>query len=286
MPRTWIFLDVSNLAFRAFHTTGGLSYNGAPTGIIYGIIRDIEVLQNLFDTPYLAFAFDSKFSLRKKQYPWYKANRERDNPEFVESRSQVGSEIDKLRNEVLPALGYKNLFVQHGYEGDDVIASMCLNKDGGEEVIIVSSDSDLQQLLTPNIRQYRPVNKSTITYESFRRMNLGIDPKKLAKIKAIAGCTSDNVIGAEGIGEVYASKYIAGQLKEGKKRAKIEEWINSPKYLENLSVCKLPYPGCEKFKAIPHPAITIEAKNQVNDMLGFISLKSVPVRTKSLFKEN
>lgn len=286
MPRTWIFIDVSNLAFRAFHTTGGLSYNGAPTGIIYGILREIDSLQNLFDTSYFAFAFDSRMSLRKKQYPWYKASREKSDPEFQESRAQVGSEIDRLREEILPALGYKNLFSQPGYEGDDIIASLCLNKDGGEEAVIVSSDADLNQLLTPYVRQYRPVNKTTVTYESFKRNNFGLSPFQLVKMKAISGCISDNVPGLEGVGEVYAGKYLAGLLKEGKVKSKIDLWVNSVQYTQNLRVCKVPYEGCKKFKATPHPAITWEARNQVNDMLGFASFKSVPVKTPSLFKEN
>ena len=57
--RTWCVIDVSYLAHRAFHTTGSLSYEGNPTGVLFGVLRDIEKQLDLHGASLAVFAFDS-----------------------------------------------------------------------------------------------------------------------------------------------------------------------------------------------------------------------------------
>ena len=71
-----ILIDVLNLANRAAYTTGGLCRpDGTPTGVIFGLLRDVLEMERLYGTYTLAFCFDSKESLRRDLYPAYKAQR-------------------------------------------------------------------------------------------------------------------------------------------------------------------------------------------------------------------
>src|SRR6478609_4579761 len=98
MSDTWLIFDVSNLAFRAWHTTGRLSYNGLGTGVIYGVLRDVlDITKRLNGTRHV-FCFDSAQSIRREVSPAYKAARTK--------VDEVVRQLRVLRTEVLPEIGF------------------------------------------------------------------------------------------------------------------------------------------------------------------------------------
>lgn len=247
--RTWLVLDCTGLAHRAMHTTGALKYKGVgPTGVLFGFFASILDFQREFQTKHLVFCFDRRGSVRQKLFPDYKLKRRTKTytPEEQMMYAGMHKQITALRRVYLPQIGYRNVFSQKGYEADDVIASVCHNLPDGDEAIVVSSDEDMYQLLSKQIRIWKPVSKQMWSRKRFKNV-YGIRPADWAVVKALAGCSTDEVPGIRGIGEKTACQFIAGTLKEGS--AKHELILTNQKKIlkRNLPLVKLPLDGCKQF---------------------------------------
>ena len=126
--------------------------------------------------------------------------------------------MKQLRKEILPALGFKNIFLKAGYESDDII-TFVIDQNRGEHypIVIVSSDNDLLQLIDYDTSFYN--FKERITFDIFTKRIDGLAPWYWAEAKAIGGCDSDNVKGIKGISDPAKSfnkdtgKYTSGALK-------------------------------------------------------------------------
>lgn len=263
MTRPWLVIDVSNLAFRAFHSTGGLRHGDAPTGIVFGLLRELSKLAKAFDSTDFVFCFDSDTSARKQSYPGYKAKR------FDASQGKVRAECEKLRGDYLPALGLTNLFRQGGYEADDLIASAVANTPDGGSVVIVSSDEDLYQLLEDGVSVYKAQSKRRYGEDDLKR-EWGVRPDQWPVAKAIAGCTSDSVKGVGGVGLKTACQFLRGELNPTHKAwEKIEDWVeNNVQYETNLKLVTLPFAGSMPVRPVRQGEIEPEAWKKLMDRLG------------------
>src|SRR5205809_5495687 len=141
----YLLLDCNNLAHRTWHVMKGNSKLLHDTAGMFGVLRDLVFLQEIHDCENVVFCFDSMTSLRKEFYPEYKANHER--------HPALDRQINALKTELLPGCGFKNVLCFAGYEADDIIGSICQNLRTKTEceMVIVSSDGDLLQLLGPKI---------------------------------------------------------------------------------------------------------------------------------------
>ena len=205
-----------------------------------------------FDTEHIAFCFDSRTSKRQKMYPLYKEKRrirEQEATEEERKNKQVFyDQVQLLRREYLPNIGFKNIFVQGGYEADDIIASLVKNTilQSGDRAVIISSDSDLLQLLEPWCILWNPTKEKTISSLSFQK-EWGISPVQWAEVKAWAGCSSDSVPGVPGVGEKTAAKYLRGELDPKLKKYK-EITNNLGIYTHNIKLVRLPLEGVDTFQ--------------------------------------
>jgi DNA polymerase-1 len=154
-------------------------------------------------------------------YPAYKANRRPDDrPEEEKELDAIAfQQFTKLREIILPDLGFKNIFMIDGYEADDLLALLVKQLPGPN--IVVASDNDLFQLL-PFCSLYNVTKKQLTTKEEFVR-KYGVEPEIWSEVKALAGCSSDNVSGVPGVGEITAIKYLTGKITKGKVFSKIQE---------------------------------------------------------------
>jgi 5'-3' exonuclease len=100
--------------------------------------------------------------------------------------------------------------MQTGYESDDLIAQYVLTapEDSDEVMLIVSSDKDFYQLLSPNCSMYNVKTSEFYLYQDFLTAYSGLNPVLWADIKAIAGCPSDNIPGLPNVGEKRALKLL------------------------------------------------------------------------------
>ena len=102
-----------------------------------------------------------------------------------------------------------------GVEADDIISKIVIDfADKFDEVIIVSLDHDMLQLIRPNVTVLKPslglsknIKEEIVTYDDILKQ-YKIEPHRLPELWALSGDTSDNIKGAKGIGPVKAAKLI------------------------------------------------------------------------------
>ncbi len=281
---TYMFVDCHYLCYRAFHTTGNLMYEGAHTGIAFGFLRELDRLIDLHMPDITVFTFDSGGKgLRGEMYPEYKANRkertertEEKKVEYLSFREQVNT----LRTKILPRMGYRNIFRRRGYEADDIMAYYAERIDSDDFGIIVTADNDLWQCVNDNVMWYNPSshNYKIVTRESFIK-EWNIDPVMWANVKALAGCTSDNIKGVKWIGEKSAAKWFAGTLKsDSSVYKKISDDIDI--HNRNIKLTKLPLEGIE-LPELRLDAATEKRKMKVHMELGIRPKRQVSKKQKS-----
>ncbi len=268
--KRWLVLDVSNLAYIAVYAFGDLSYEGAGTGAAFGIFRNVLELTDLYSVDGVVFCFDRGHDVRKKIYQEYKGNRLDRRSETRELHKAVVRQLYRLRTRHLPAMGFKNILWQDDYEADDVMASVCLSLGEHDEAIVVTTDEDLYQSLNQRVIIWNPRRKKPITEESFRA-SYGIDPALWPMVKAIAGCSSDNVRGVKGVGEKTAIKYLCGSLKPS--TVAFQAIVRSNDKIErNLKLVTLPFPGTKTFE-LKRDRVTVRKWDIVMEELGMKTLR-------------
>lgn len=245
MKRPWILVDANNLAFRSFYAMRDLSVDGVGTAVAYGIFREVLKIKQDLNAKGVAFCFDVGESKRKLILPEYKSSRKDVSKSQKKLIQECRKQIDVLRTKHLPNIGFKNVFWQEGHEADDIIASI-VGYNEGSRFVILSSDSDLYQLLAnKRVSIYNLNSKIIITKKYFER-DKGIDPSLWCEVKALAGCKTDDVPGIEGIGEKTAIQFLCGNLTKGKKFEAIVD--NNDMWRCNLPIVTLPYPKTKPFK--------------------------------------
>lgn len=269
-----LIFDGHGLAYRAAYSTPGMSHNGEPTGVTFGVLSELLKLQAHFATDRIVFAFDCGPGLREKVEPAYKANR-RDREVDEEKKKfldDLKKEIQILGMIILPELGVNNVFLQDGYEGDDIVAAVAEQvKESGDEAFIVAEDKDLYQCLSSQVKIYHPRTKQAVTAEAFKKV-YGIRPNKWPMVKAISGCSGDNVKGVPGVGDATALKYVRGELDpKSKKFADIE--ASKDLIQRNLKLVGLPYEGCGSFDLCENTINKAKWKKVIK-MIGADSLKT------------
>lgn len=273
-----LLIDSNYLCYRSFFTTGSMKSGGLPTGVIYGFLRDMVTLQDRFSTNNLIFCFDHGRGLREKAFPFYKAKRREKQKQDIAKTleyEELREQICELKEQILPELGITAICYTDGYEADDVIASFVFNNlDHANDLVIVSGDKDLYQLLLPGVTMFNPRGEVTMNRKRFKK-EYGIPPCDWPEVKAIAGCVSDDIPGIKGVGEKTALKYMQWELNE--KLASYKKIRESRELIErNLKLIKLPYEGCPVFKIPTRPMETINQKlwKQVMDRFDIKSLRS------------
>lgn len=242
MNRVWLVLDCNAIAHRTFHAMGR-------TGGAFGLLRDVCSLMDLHNTERVVFCFDHGRSKRVERCPGYKSSRiasfHKMTPDDQFATKAFKRQLAELRDEYLPLAGFRNVLHAEGFEADDVIASVVLNTiPEKDQVVIVSSDDDLYQLLAPNVVLWRIHKNQALTLDAFVE-EWKVSPKEWALVKAIAGGHND-IEGVENVAERTASKYVAGLLsRETIAHKSIES--NKSLWWANLLLTRLPYEGTPIF---------------------------------------
>jgi 5'-3' exonuclease len=214
---TDLIIDSNGIAHAARIGVRELSYEKQATGVVFGFLSSALRLAATFNPCRLVFCWDSRKSRRKSLFPGYKEKRH----EGLDPDEQVAldvalSQFDLLRKEILPGVGFRNVFMQTGHEADDVMAEIVITEKRREgRRVIVTRDKDMLQMLD-YCDIYDPQKKKTITADTFES-EWGIPPKKWRDVKSIAGCTTDTVPGVKGVAEKTAVKYLTGKLKSSYK---------------------------------------------------------------------
>ena len=243
MKNPLLVLDVHYLMHRAYHSTQELSWKGKLTGAIFGFLKSLTFLKDEFQTDRIAFCFEHPHLFRWDIYPAYKRRRMAKKTEEERKASHhLTIQICELRKRYLPKIGFKNIFCYDGMESDDIMAAIA--RTSTDEVVLVTADHDLFQCLRSNVMMYSPQARILWTEERFTS-EYGIPPWKWAVVKAMAGCSGDEVEGIKGIGESTAIRYLRGELKLSSQAYQaIVSAKNRAIVRRNRALVALPFEGC------------------------------------------
>jgi DNA polymerase-1 len=205
-----IFLvDGNSYLYRAFFATPHLSNSkGIPTNAVYAFMNMIRKLQNEEKPEGLIIVFDSKApSFREEISKAYKAQR----PPMP---GNLSAQIPYVKS-VLEAMGLP-LLEKDGFEADDIIGTVVEQlKDHDADVVIVTSDKDMMQLVTERVVILDTMKGVTIGEREVEE-KFGIKPALMIDYLALCGDTSDNIPGVPGVGDKTARELVSvfGALDE------------------------------------------------------------------------
>jgi 5'-3' exonuclease len=206
---TYILVDTANTFFRARHVIRGDA--DIKLGMAFHItLNSIKKAWQDFNGSHVVFCLEGR-SWRKDYYEPYKRNRSDARAALTPSEQ----EEDKLFWEAFDTfkdfiIEKTNCTVLHHpqLEADDLIAGWIQNHPQSNHVII-STDSDFEQLIAPNVKQYNGISETTITHEGYfdakgksvidkktQEPKSAPDPEWLLFEKCMRGDTSDNVFSA------------------------------------------------------------------------------------------
>ncbi|MFZ1842392.1 MAG: DNA polymerase I [Nitrospira sp.] len=208
MPTLYL-IDGSAYIYRAFFALPPLANSkGLQTNAVYGFTTMLLKVLRDHRPDYVAVVFDEKGPThRHEAFKDYKAQR----PPMPQGMS---AQIPYIHR-VVEALSLP-VIRQAGYEADDLIGTLARKGEvEGLDVVIVTSDKDMFQLLTPKTRIYDPV-KDKWFGEADSQARFGVEPARVVEIMGLMGDTSDNIPGVKGIGEKTAVKLITqfGTIEE------------------------------------------------------------------------
>ena len=206
-PQRLFLIDTFGFLFRAYHararsaaptmrTSGGLS-----TEAVYIFNNMVRKLARQYDPPYLAAVFEStEPGHRVAEYAEYKANRPEAPPDLVAQIPYVRRVLEAMR---IPVLEYP------GFEADDVIGAIARRGEReGLDVVIVSSDKDMMQLVTDRVSMLNPAKDDEWYDPEKVKAFLGVRPEQVVDLLALKGDAVDNIPGAPGIGDKGARELI------------------------------------------------------------------------------
>ncbi|CAO4848157.1 MAG: DNA polymerase I [Holosporales bacterium] len=202
-------VDASGFIFRAYHAVAPLTRaDGVPVGAVYGFCNMLFKLMQQIGNQYLTVVFDAgRQTFRHEIYEDYKANRPPTPEDLIPQFALV--------RQACQAFGVTAI-ESDGVEADDLIASYTKHAvEAGLEVVIVSSDKDLMQLIDHTVSMWDPMKEKKIHFEEVIE-RFGVTPNFVVDALALAGDASDNVPGVSGIGLKTAADLInsIGTLEE------------------------------------------------------------------------
>ncbi|HEY3936780.1 MAG TPA: DNA polymerase, partial [Bryobacteraceae bacterium] len=254
VPRLFL-VDSFGFIFRAYHararsgappmrTTSGLS-----TEAIFIFHNMLRKLMASFKPDYIAAVFESSEpTFRSESFAEYKANR-------TEMPQDLGVQIPHIRR-VLEAMNIPILQFP-AFEADDVIGAIaCRQPVKPLEVVIVSSDKDMLQLVNQRVFMLNPMKDDEWYDEAKVEQFMGVKPSQVADLLALKGDSIDNIPGAPGIGDKGARDLIArfGSLDAALDRAaEVERKMYRESLLNNRAQIEL-----SKKLATIHTQVPIE----------------------------
>jgi len=172
---------------------------GIMTEAVYIFHNMVRKLREAYHPEYIAAVFEKGKTFREEAYAGYKANRTEMPPDLGDQIPYIRRLLDAMH---IPILEYA------GYEADDVIGTIAERAADECDVVIVSSDKDMLQLVNDRIHMHNPV-KEDIWYDpDTAERFMGVKPGQISDLLALMGDSVDNIPGAPGIGEKGARDLI------------------------------------------------------------------------------
>lgn len=240
-----VVIDGMAYAFRAFYAVPEMTDpQGQATNALFGFLGAMRRAEKAFKPDYAVVAFDSPGgSFRDEMLGDYKGHRDAP-PEALVSQFP-------LIEQAVPLLGW-HLLKQKRMEADDIMATLTrLGRKAGLEVVLMTSDKDMLQLIGPGVGVYRENPKGASMYGAEQVMQrYGVTPAQIVDLLGLMGDSSDNIPGVPGIGEKTATKLLveygtmekvlkaAPKMKAGKLSENLQEFAEQARLSRRLAELK------------------------------------------------
>lgn len=200
-----VLIDGNAILHRAYHALPPLTNSkGEPTNAVHGFFSMLLFIIDSQSPDNLIVCFDrAKPTFRQALFAGYQQHR----PSLAEDfKPQIA-----MVHEILQKIGMC-IFEVDGYEADDLIGTLSVQAvKQGTEVLIVSGDRDLLQLVNGKVKVLMPlvgISKSVLMGASQVEEKYGIEPSQMVDYKALVGDASDGYPGVSGIGPKTASELL------------------------------------------------------------------------------
>jgi DNA polymerase-1 len=200
-------VDGHSHIFRAYHAVGYLSTSkGIPSHAVLILSTMLWKLIREEKPDYLGITLDPPGpTFRDKMFADYKATRTSMPDDLARQLPYVRRLFEALRTPVVEI---------PGFEADDVLATLVEQalKLPDLEVVVVSGDKDLLQLVGPRVRVLSVLGRTgeRVMYDEAKvRERWGVEPSQIADVLALMGDSIDNIPGVKGVGEKTAVKLVS-----------------------------------------------------------------------------
>ena len=243
MTKRIALIDGYGFIFRAYHSLPPLSRNdGVPVGAVYGFTNMLIKLLAGLDVSHVAVVFDSgSKTFRNEIYPKYKANRPPCPEDLIPQFAIAREAVESLNLITLEKVGF---------EADDIIATIAVQAEKiDSDILIVSSDKDLMQLINGRVSMYDAMKNKIINSNEVKE-KFFVEPEKVLDVLALMGDASDNIPGVRGIGPKTAAELInqfgnlenifanLSQIKQDKRRQLLEDGVENARLSKVLASLK------------------------------------------------
>ena len=202
-----LIVDGHAVIHRAYHSIPKLTFNGQPVNALYGFYSMLLSAIYQLKPKYLVVCLDSPGpTFRQTEFVGYRAKRKTPDLDLIAQLPVLKSTLEQ---------SLIKTFSLGGFEADDLIgtiARQAAKKKFIDEVVIITGDKDLMQLVTSKIHLFMPIRglsevklfKSSDVFEK-----LGVTPRQVIDLKALMGDMSDNYPGVAGIGPKAATDLLS-----------------------------------------------------------------------------
>jgi DNA polymerase-1 len=266
-----VVIDGMAYAFRSFYAIAEMTNSkGQATNAVFGFINAMRRAEKTFSPDYAVVAFDSPGgSFRDEMLKEYKGHREAP-PEALVSQFAVIEELVQL-------MGW-HLLKMPRFEADDIMATLTAwGRKKNVEVVLMTSDKDMLQLVGEGVRVYRENPKGASLYgpkEVVERY--GIPPERITDLLGLMGDSADNIPGVPGIGEKTAAKLLqeygsmaevlkaAPKIKQEKLSQNLREFADQARLSKKLAELEDKVPLKQKWdelgKQEPQPGLVAKLR--------------------------
>lgn len=194
-------IDFNNMVYGSYYGNPLYNKQGKNVNAIRGFFTKFQLIFDNLNPDYVVFANDLSRTntFRRKLYENYKAQRKPTDDDVIFQVQQTSI--------LVKALGFKFLN-DPLYEADDIlgmVSKWCV--DNNHDMVIISSDRDLYQLINEHVQIYSFIKHEMINSE-YMEEHYKLTPDQWIELKMIQGDPSDNIPGIKGIGKVTAQELM------------------------------------------------------------------------------
>ncbi len=202
-----LIVDGHAVIHRAYHSIPSLDVNGQPVNALYGFYSMLLSAISQINPKYLIVCLDSPGpTFRQSEFVGYRAKRKAPDHDLI---SQLPLLAETLNQSKI------HTFAMGGYEADDLIGTVAkkiAKKKFIDEIIIITGDKDLMQLVTKKVHLLMPLrglSETQLFHPQDVYQKLNVKPKQVIDLKALMGDMSDCYPGVAGIGPKAATDLLS-----------------------------------------------------------------------------